>query len=155
VENRSLKKKKSKKGSDLRGAGDLGMNGQVGYGYGNQTRRGSGFRPQSASRLNPAYDYDDYDPRESRSRSGFSRNIPDYGDSYSQGRRTSKFSADNYDDGMDYIGMGASMSHDDRGGAPTGRLPPLEGVEDGVRKKKKKKGMLKKHRQLQDAEDLL
>ena len=61
----------------------------------------------------------------------------------------------NYDQGDDFIGMGASMGHSE---PPVGRLPPLEGEGEtgGKKKGKKKKGLLKKKAkktQFQDEND--
>ncbi|XP_076436466.1 limbin-like [Babylonia areolata] len=81
-----------------------------------------------------------------------------YSDSHNQPGRRQRFNDDDtydrdyHDDGTDYIGLGASMPHDSDGdrntAAPAGRLPPL-GQSGQPLKKKKKKGMLKKHRQHQ------
>ncbi|KAK7110982.1 hypothetical protein V1264_014771 [Littorina saxatilis] len=151
------KKKLSKKGSraSMNALGtlnepgytqDYGMN-DAGVGTYNQRTRA---RNSVTGYNNSAYDdYDDYSNRNGRnSISGNYGN--DYDDHYDRRQNARRYSDDDnsrYNEGVDFIAMGASMTQKD---VQTGRLPPLEDQELPAKRKKKKKGLLKKHRQQQD-----
>lgn len=107
---------------------------------------------------NPAYD-EDYAHR-SNARNSISGNYggAENSDHYQHRGSTRRVVDDsyspNYDEGMDYVALGASMGRGDDGSAPSGRLPPLQGPEQSTKKKKKKKGLLKRHQQLRNVDDL-
>ncbi|KAL8610097.1 hypothetical protein ACOMHN_024563 [Nucella lapillus] len=100
------------------------------------------------------------DRRESAARSSYDNPAysQDYFDSNGRLGRSQRIADDNsypeYDEGLDYIGMGASMTPRDAESAPVGHLPPLPESDQPTKRKKKKKGMLKKHRQHIEDEDL-
>lgn len=163
------KKKLSKKGSrsslTYTGAGttlgtinepDHGLDSHLNGSVGVYDRR-SGARNSVTGYGDPAYE-EDYTYR-NKGRNSITGNYgTEYSDPYNRRDSNRRFADDsyspNFDDGMDFIAMGASMGHGDGGSASIGRLPPLQDQEQPLKKKKKKKGMLKRHRQLGEVDDL-
>ena len=128
---------------------DSRLNGGVGPMYDRRTSAQNSVTGYN----NPAYD-DDYTQR-NNARNSIAGN---YGADNRRSSNIRRVADDDYnpsyDEGMDFIAMGASMGQGDGGSAPTGRLPPLQDQEQPTKRKKKKKGLLKRHRQLAEDDEL-
>ena len=119
-------------------------------------------KSSKSSKLNTSDYSDDYPRRDS----DFSRSSQGYRedeylghrrssrmDEYESSRRNRSYDQDdNYDDAIDYVGIGVGHTGEQDPSNFSGRLPPLREKETG-KGKKKKKGFLKKHAKPKDYDD--